>query len=218
MRKILLCFILAVGCFAELQVVETKDSKTDPQLFFGVGMGVGANLIRSIFQSTEAKQTYPALLVSGKVGAYQYFTSMISLRYYYNLDLNYNFGLKSLIPDGVITYVFSQSHTFNTDVMVNLYNQDKFALDFIGGVGIGVLRGTFGFRDDTVYQETNQFINFDFRFNMGFRVMFDQQYGLELMAKIPISSETKVGIPIRSTETTYIRPYYFTLDFVMQRF
>lgn len=218
MRKILLSLLLAVGCFAELQVVQTKDFKIDPQLFFGVGMGVGVNSTRSIFQSIEAKQTYPAWLISGKVGAYQHLTSTISLRYYYNLDLNYNFGLKGLSPHAGGFYVFSQSHTLNTDVMVNLYNQDKFALDFIGGAGMGIFRGAFGLREDTVYEKLNAFLNFDFRFNIGFRVMFDQQYGLELLAKIPVSSETKISTPLRSAETTFIRPYYFTLDFVMERF
>lgn len=60
MRKILLYLMLVVACFAELQVVEMKDLKTDPQLFFGVGRGVGVNSARSIFQSVEAKQAYSA--------------------------------------------------------------------------------------------------------------------------------------------------------------
>lgn len=217
MRKVLLCCMLAVGCFAELQVVDAKESKNDPQLFFGVGMGAGINSIRSVSDLIDRKQIFPAFIVSGKVGAYQNFTPTIGLRYYYNLDLNYNFGHRgSLEVSGF--YVFSQAHTINTDVIVNFYNREKIALDFIGGIGMGVFRGIFGFRDDTVYRELNAFLNFDFRFNVGFRVMFDQKYGLELVAKIPVSSETKIGNQITSRETAFVRPYYFTLDFVMERF
>lgn len=220
MRKLFLICAVVMGCFAQLQVIENKP-ETKSGFFFGAGLGVGANAMKFAGiqnnLSYSEDQSYASFVVSAKVGGYYYFTKMIGLRYYYNLDVNFNPGESEGRAPIEGFYILSGSHTLNADAVVNVFASKNIEFAVVGGVGMGLVAGEYGGRYKTVYGPAeNNFVDFEFRFNVGARVMFDQKYGLELMAKLPVTPMTQVagdGINYRKSS-----PYYFTLDFVMERF
>ncbi|WP_027327069.1 outer membrane beta-barrel protein [Helicobacter pametensis] len=224
-RIALLCVLLAVGCFAQLQVVENKPESRSG-LFFGAGLGAGANAMKFVGSKHPINnalysedKSYASFVVSAKVGGYHYFTNMIGLRYYYNLDVNFNPGESEGNASSPIEafYVLSGSHTLNTDAVVNVFASKNIEFAVIGGVGMGVVAGEYGSRYKTVYgPSSNDYVDFEFRFNLGARVMFDQKYGLEFMAKLPVTPATQVSG--NALDYSKSSPYYFTLDFVMERF
>lgn len=226
MKKLVLCALLAIGCFAELKVVENKPESRSGW-FFGAGLGVGANAMKFVGDQHPVSglpynedKSYASFVVSAKVGGYHYFTQMIGLRYYYNLDLNFNPGEAEGSTTSPIDafYTLSGSHTLNADAIVNVFASKNIEFAVIGGIGMGLLAGEYGSRYKTVYgPATNDYVDFEFRFNVGARVMFDKKYGIEFMAKLPVTPATQVtgldAINYRKSS-----PYYFTLDFVMERF
>lgn len=228
MKKLFLfCVVLLVSCFAQLEVITSK-SEGKSGFFFGAGIGVAANMMRFVGQSHpvtgsfyDEKKTYAALVLSAKVGGYYAFTNLIALRYYYNLDFNLNPTGGESEPNSPIEtfYFLSGSHTLNTDAIVSVFASKDFKVDVLAGMGMGLLAGEYGPRYKTVYKpaDRSNFIDFEFRFNLGTRVMFAQKYGIELMMKLPVTPAVYV---YGSDASRYgkFAPYYFTLDFVMERF
>ena len=226
MKKIfLLCIFLSTACFAQLQIVEEK-----PQarlgFFFGVGLGAGANMMKFVGNGLPYSQerAYASLLISAKLGGFYYFTKIVGLRYYYNLDLNFNPGEAEFQAGSPIHpfYILSGSHTLNADAIVNVFASKDFKVDVLAGMGLGLIAGKYGPRYKTVYDYAlspyrNNFVDFEFRFNVGTRVMFSEKYGIELMAKLPVTPATQVyGNDANNYQKS--SPYYFSLDFVMERF
>lgn len=223
MKKIAFLCVFVASCFAQLQVVENRPESRSGW-FFGAGLGVGANAMKFAGISEQGvayseDRSYASLVVSAKVGGYHYFTQMIGLRYYYNLDLNFNPGEAEGSASSPISafYTLSGSHTLNTDAIVNVFASKNIEFAVIGGIGMGLLAGEYGSRYKSVYgPKTNNFVDFDFRFNVGARAMFDRKYGIELMAKLPVVPATQVtGNHVNYKKAS---PYYFTLDFVMEQF
>lgn len=225
MKKLLCMIIFSSLCFSQLQVIENKP-KSQNGFFFGVGLGAGANAMR-FFNSGDRSsnepfydenRTYASLDLSAKVGGVSYFTQMIGLRYYYNLDLNFNPGEAEKRGNIQPFYVFSGSHTLNADAIFNVLKLEKMEFSVLLGTGFGVLIGEPGRRYQTLFEPIHyNFADFEWRFNLGTRVMFDQKYGLEFMVKIPVMKPTQIE---GYNGANYIKSssYYFTLDFVMERF
>lgn len=234
MKKIFLLYVAMISfCFAELRV-DTQEKKIDINFFIGAGVGVGANgmkfsgfspqvpLITPIPSSSE---TFASFVASLKAGVDYFFTPTLGLRGYYNLDWNV-LPTGRDINDGVNpareAYIFSTSHTINADVIANVFSQNNMDIALIGGIGLGALVGELYGKYKTLYQNIDgidRFLDFEFRFNFGARVLFDKKYGLELMAKIPVTSTMVwTNIPANEAQKVKYSPYSFTLDFVMQIF
>lgn len=228
MKKITVGFLILVSlCFAELRV-DTQEKKLDIGFFVGGGIGVGANAMNfsgfnpqntTTLPIPSSSESFASFVASFKVGAYHYFTPMIGLRTYYNLDLN-------VAPMGEYTegsspahsaYIFSTSHTFNTDAIVNVFSKNNMDIAVIGGIGLGALAGELNSKYETIYTNVSKFLDFEFRFNFGTRVMFNKKYGVEFMVKLPVTT-TMVWTDTNNARNIKYSPYYFTLDFVMERF
>lgn len=226
MKKIfLICLAMASLCFAELRV-DTQEKKVDIGFFVGGGLGVGANAMTyNLVQNSsggfyDQNQSFASFVASVKIGAYHYFTPMVGLRAYYNLDLN-------ILPLDEYTdtrgtfqpYVFSASHTVNADVIVNVFTHNNIDVAVIGGIGMGALSGEMKAKNETILYNASinsSFLDFEFRFNLGARAMFNKKYGVEFMAKLPVTPSTM--IVKEGTSNMKYSPYYFTIDFVMERF
>lgn len=167
--------------------------------------------------------SYASFVASIKAGIYHYFTPMIGLRGYYNLDLNvlpmdeFSVNGQSITP-----YIFSASHTINADVIVNVFTHGNIDVAVIGGIGMGAVAGEFLAKNDTLFYSFNEvksFLDFEFRFNLGARAMFDKKYGVEFMMKLPVVGTTAwKNATVQSIASAKYSPYYFTIDFVMERF
>lgn len=227
MRKLVVLLFLSVGlCFAELSV-DTQEKKVDIGFFVGGGIGIGANAMQynNVPNSSggfyEKNQSFASFVASVKVGAYHYFTPTLGLRAYYNLDLNvlpldeYAYNSESFTP-----YIFSASHTINADVIYNVFSQNNIDVAVIGGIGLGALAGESMAKSGSVYYKDSSigdgFLDFEFRFNIGARAMFSKKYGVEFMAKLPVTPATMV-VKNGDSNVKY-SPYYFTIDFVMEKF
>lgn len=227
MRKLAVLLFLSVGlCFAELSV-DTQEKKFDIGFFVGGGIGIGANAVQynNVPNSSggfyEKNQSFASFVASVKVGAYHYFTPALGLRAYYNLDLNILPLDDHTKPSiGTLTpYILSASHTINADVIYNVFSQNNIDVAVIGGMGIGALSGEIKAKSDSVFynvDNTSGFLDFEFRFNIGARAMFSKKYGVEFMAKLPVTPATRVNGS--SASNIKYSPYYFTIDFVMEKF
>lgn len=228
MKRIIaiLCAVVSLS-FAELRV-DTQEKKIDIGFFIGGGLGVGANAINfSGFTSQNtsttpipsSKEVIASFVASLKAGAYYFFTPMIGIRGYYNLDLN-------LAPLGEYiegkdpareAYIFSTSHTANIDAIFNVFSQNNMDFAVIGGIGLGALVGELNSKYETLYGNASKFLDFEFRFNIGAKALFYKKYGVEFMMKLPVTN-TMVWADSANTKNIKYSPYYFTVDFVMERF
>lgn len=224
-RIFLACVAMMSLCFAELRV-DTQERKVDIGFFVGGGIGIGANAMEFLsipdFATTNKNQSFASFVASLKAGLYYYFTPMIGLRGYYNLDLNV-LPMDEYVVSGEknTPYIFSASHTINADVMVNVFTHNNIDVAVIGGVGLGALTGEFVRKNDTLfysYGEAKNFLDFEFRFNLGARAMFHKKYGVEFMMKLPVVGTTAWKGGGQPNATVNYSPYYFTIDFVMERF
>lgn len=224
MKKILaiLCAIASLS-FADLRV-DTQEKKVDIGFFIGGGLGVGANAMTysAIPNPTGGfyteDQSVASFVASLKAGAYYFFTPMFGIRGYYNLDLN--FAPLGEYPEGntiADAYIFSTSHTANIDAIINVFSQKNMDFAVIGGIGLGALVGELNSKYETIYNNVSKFLDFEFRFNIGAKVLFDKKYGIEIMAKLPVTN-TKIWADTSSNQSIKYSPYYFTVDFVMERF
>lgn len=227
MKRILaiLCAVASLS-FADLRV-DTQEKKVDIGFFIGGGLGVGANAMtysaipnpnspNNSFYTED--QSVASFVASLKAGAYYFFTPMFGIRGYYNLDLN--FAPLGEYPEGNVTadaYVFSTSHTANIDAIINVFSQKNMDFAVIGGIGLGALVGELNSKYETLYGSQSKFLDFEFRFNIGAKVLFDKKYGIEIMAKLPVTN-TKIWANPSSNQGIKYSPYYFTVDFVMERF
>lgn len=228
MKKVFfVCLAVVSFCFAELRV-ENREKKVDIGFFLGGGLGIGANAMNysgfnaqnsSVLPVPASKDSVASFVASLKAGAYYFFTPMIGLRGYYNLDLN-------LAPLGEYSdgsnlntqaYIFSSSHTVNADVIVNVFSQSNMDVAVIGGMGLGALVGELNHKYETIYGSESKFLDFEFRFNLGAKVLFNKKYGIEFMAKLPVSS-TMIWTDVQNAQSIKYSPYYFTIDFVMEKF
>lgn len=227
MKKIILaCLAVMSLCFAELRV-DTQEKKVDIGFFIGGGIGVGANAMTysgfnaqnvSVLPLPPSEEGVASFVASLKAGAYYFFTPMFGIRGYYNLDLN--FAPLGEYTDSVTTsdaYVFSTSHTANIDAIINVFSQKNMDFAVIGGIGLGALVGELNSKYETIYKNESQFLDFEFRFNIGAKVLFDKKYGIEIMAKLPVTN-TKIWAKTSENQNIKYSPYYFTIDFVMERF
>lgn len=226
MRRFLVGILALMSlCFAELRV-DNQEKKFDIGFFVGGGIGVGANAMtyglvpKPSGGYYDENQSFASFVASVKVGAYHYFTPMIGMRVYYNLDLNvlpldeYTDQGESYTP-----YVLSTSHTLNADAIINVFSRNNMDIAVIGGIGLGALTGEVQAKNETLFYpigSSNRFLSFEFRLNLGTRVMFDKKYGVEFMAKLPVTPSTM--ITQNGVSNIKYSPYYFTLDFVMERF
>lgn len=196
-------------------------------VFVGGGIGIGANAVQynNVLHPNgglyEQNQSFASFVASVKVGAYHYFNPTLGLRVYYNLDFNvlpldeYTYNSGSFTP-----YIFSASHTINADAIYNVFSQNNIDVAVIGGIGLGALNGEAITKNESVYYKNplsgDGFLDFEFRFNIGARAMFSKKYGVEFMAKLPVTPATRVNGS--SASNIKYSPYYFTIDFVMERF
>ncbi len=230
MKKIILaCLAVMSLCFAELRV-DTQEKKVDIGFFIGGGIGVGANAMNflSIPDTVtgalyDKNISYASFVASIKAGIYHYFTPMIGLRGYYNLDLNVlPMDEFSVNGQSMTHYIFSASHTITADVIVNVFTLGNIDVAVIGGIVMGAVAGEFLAKNDTLFylfNEVKSFLDFDFRFNLGARAMFDKKYGVEFMMKLPVVGTTAwKNATAQSIASAKYSPYYFTIDFVMERF
>lgn len=227
MQKIILYFALVLFCFSAPKE-ETLLQATQAGWFLGAGLGAGFEKFQmegsNIQQSTK---NYGTFLASAKIGRFHYFTQRIGLRYYYNLDFGFNPGdpRTSPLAEDVGFFLITQSHTLNTDMIFNAYSQGKHRLSIIGGLGLGLAIQNYDQRFETRHGfaglEDRFTLGFQGRINLGMQWKFEEKYGLELMAKIPFTpamvtdDRTTSGGSTTEHKVT-IRPYYFTLDFVME--
>lgn len=229
MKKFLLCSVLVISCFAQLEFIKEDKAEARSGFFFGADIGVGVNVSSFLLQSAnkilyKSNPTFPSLVMSGKIGGVSYFTKRYGLRYYYNLDGNLLFGEEK--EYGKKTgfnqfYTLSTTHTLNVDAIFNLFASKNLELSLIGGIGGGIITGECGVRNQTILsnKDTYRFTNFEFRVNLGTRVMFDQKYGIEFMAKVPVTpTASDVTDGNNPSFTIKTAPYYFSLGFVIERF
>lgn len=228
MKKLIaLLSVLASLAFAELRV-DTQEKKIDIGFFIGGGIGVGANALSFSGFNAQNTATTPlpsskdstaSFVASLKAGAYYFFTPMIGMRGYYNLDLNLA-PLGEFVEAGEPAreaYIFSTSHTLNVDAIVNVFSQNNMDIAVIGGIGLGALAGELNGKYETLYGSISKFLDFEFRFNLGAKVLFDKKYGVEFMAKLPVTN-TMIWADSSVSKNIKYSPYYFTIDFVMERF
>lgn len=225
-RIFLACMAMMSLCFAELRV-DTQEKKVDIGFFIGGGLGVGANAMtysaiinpNSPNNSFYAEdQSVASFVASLKAGAYYFFTPMFGIRGYYNLDLNFAPLGETIYKNTTIdAYVFSTSHTANIDAIINVFSQKNMDFAVIGGIGLGALVGELNGKYETLYGNASKFLDFEFRFNIGAKVLFDKKYGIEIMAKLPVTN-TKIWADAPSNQAIKYSPYYFTVDFVMEKF
>lgn len=228
MKKVIaiLCAVASLS-FAELKV-DIQEKKIDVGFFIGGGLGVGANAMSfsgfnaqttSITPIPSSKESFASFVASLKAGVYHFFTPMIGIRGYYNLDLN-------LAPLGEYVegsdpareaYVFSTSHTANIDAVINVFSQNNMDIAVIGGMGLGALVGELNSKYETLYGSQSKFLDFEFRFNIGAKALFNKKYGVEFMMKLPVTN-TMIWADSANTKNIKYSPYYFTIDFVMERF
>lgn len=227
MQKIILYFALALFCFSAPKE-ETLLQPEQAGWFLGAGLGIGLEKLQienASFQKNT--NTYASLLTSAKIGRYQNFTQLIGLRYYYNLDLSFNFADPHYSPlaEDSGYFLITQTHTLNADVIFNLYSQGKHRFSLISGMGLGVAIQNYDQRFETRHGFSDLEARFTFglqgRINLGMQWMFEQKYGLELMAKIPFTpgltlenQKDSNGKPLFGKITTH--PYDFTLNFIME--
>lgn len=228
MQKIILYLALALFCFSAPKE-ETPLKSAQMGWFLGAGLGGGLEKLQS--EGTDlVKNTknYASLLTSAKIGRYNRFTPLIGLRYYYNLDLSVNFADPQYSPlaEDFGFFLITQSHTLNTDIILNAYSQGKHSFSFIGGIGLGLAIQTYNQRFETRYgfsQEEGRFtLGLEGRVNLGVQWMFEQKYGLEFMAKIPftpgmvIEHKDSGPLVVLGERKITTHPYYFTLNFLME--
>lgn len=224
MKRIIaiLCAVASLS-FAELRV-DTQEKKVDIGFFIGGGLGVGANAMTySAIPNPNGgyyaeNQSVASFVASLKAGVYHFFTPMIGIRGYYNLDLNFApLGEYSEAGQTLDAYIFSTSHTANIDAIINVFSQKNIDIAVIGGMGLGALVGELNGKYETLYGNASKFLDFEFRFNIGTKVLFDKKYGLEFMMKLPVTN-TMIWANLSNAQNIKYSPYYFTLDFVMERF
>lgn len=237
MKRIFGLLSLAMSLsFAELQIVETPVEGRSG-FFVGLGIGIGANALtfsNATLPSTNIfvaqKQSFASFVSSLKVGGYYYFTPIIGLRYYYNFDLNVTpFGSYTLTKaeegplianEAIYASSLSASYTLNLDAIYTVFTQDKWSVDVLGGIGFGTIIGNITTKQKTVYAPQSYYLNGDFRFNLGVRAMFERKYGVEFMAKLPVIStiiyQAQQAPNLKTTITQ--SPFYFTIDFVVEKF
>lgn len=223
MKRILaiLCAVASLS-FADLRV-DTQEKKVDIGFFIGGGLGVGANAMTYHMVPNPngglyaEDQSFASFVASVKLGAYHYFTPMIGLRAYYNLDMNIVPMNEYSNSSGKYSdYIFSTSHTLNADAIINVFAYNNIDVAVITGLGLGALVGEYNLKNETVYTTESKFLDFEFRLNIGARAMFNKKYGVEFMAKIPVTPATRINGD--NTSNIKYSPYYFTVDFVMERF
>lgn len=234
MKKILSLFLLICLSYSAEPSAQPALSKKSGW-FLGAGVGMGINALK--FQSPkdgEWKQTSLSNVFSGKLGGYYRFSNRVALRYYYALDLNVTLGetknkLFDTQPNGFL--IFSQSYTINADSVVNLYSNSRLKLELITGMGAGTYIGEYNiaYKNSIFGGASSQqpfgasFESFEFRLNLGLRLMFDEKYGIELMAKLPVTPVNKNAIiqadnPGSPDKGRYFssHPNYLTFDLVME--
>lgn len=226
-----LCCVLSLGCFgAEAETnlrVSQKTIQPDWGWFFGIGLGGGIERFKAITSSKNEimSQNFASLVASAKIGIYQSLNEKIGLRYYYSFDLSFNPGdpnrsaLFSQFYQEQGAYTSFKYHMLNVDALFNAYTLEKMDFGIIAGVGIGVTNGVYAERLNSTYFVIKQGIlltDWDMRLNLGARILFDKKYGIELLAKIPLTS-TVINHNLE-TNNDLIRKgsAYFTLDYVMQ--
>ena len=127
---------------------------------------------------------------------------------------------RSSTAEGTFTpYVLSTSHTINADVIYNVFSHNNIDVAVIGGMGLGALAGEIKAKNESVFynvDNTSGFLDFEFRLNIGARAMLSKKYGVEFMAKIPVTPATRING--NNTSNIKYSPYYFTIDFVMEKF
>lgn len=237
-KLIFLCLILTLGCFGDeikqVQEEQMKKTREDSNTgwFFGVGLGGGLNKITDVpdVRKNNAKifQTLDGG-VSAKIGGYYYPNSFMGMRYYYSLDLGIDSGHRNSYRGASgIQYglgFLNQSHLFNYDLMFNTYSREENTIDFILGLGFGA--------SITLYDEawgenlhivqygypTRFLLDLQARANVGIRWMRNQSYGLELMAKIPLTPAKQFDSTNSNGAWSFVRYNHYltlTLDFVME--
>lgn len=109
------------------------------------------------------------------------------LQYYYNLDLIVDETLNqsdNFYESGGIL----ATSTFNTDVILNAYNSDRFGVGFFAGLGVGFDVSYYSITFNNTYDSYATAISFDMRANLGIRAIFSENYALSLNCSIPFFS------------------------------
>lgn len=245
MKKIALCGILVVACLGAPNILQSQMTQNQKQnqlgWFFGIGFGSGVQTwkIRYIGQKTGSN-LFLLSNASAKVGVYHDLSDTIGLRYYYSLDLGYIQGdAKSNVFNDQSQkqyiektgfFIVSQTHMFNTDLIINAYSKENRHLDLIMGVGIGAFTPEYHIRSGAKRSEYGTYassyaVDLQAHINAGAKIMFDKQYGFELMAQIPIISPTALGSSRWSSGGANIMPqaseielanYSINLSFLME--
>lgn len=250
MKKIALYCILMMVCFGApdttTQSPQNQMAKSQIQnqmgWFFGVGLGTGIQTwkIRYIGQKTGNDRFF-LTNATFKIGAYQNFSEIIGLRYYYSLDVGYTqgdsasnvFNNQTTQQHGIRSvgfFIFSQTHMFNIDLIINAYSNENKRLDLIMGAGIGSFVPEYHTREGTRRSEYGNYassyaVDLQAHINVGAKMIFDQKYGFELMAKVPVVSPTALGTSYWSAGGATIKPkaseielanYTINLSFILE--
>lgn len=250
MKKIALYCVLIMICFGAPNTAQSPknqiiENQMQNQLgwFFGVGLGTGVQTwkIRYIGQKTGSDR-FLLTNATFKIGAYQNFSEIIGLRYYYSLDVGYTqgdpasnvFDNQNIRQPGIIRpvgfFIFSQTHMFNIDLIVNAYSKENKRLDLIMGAGIGSFVPEYHTREGARRSEYSNYassyaVDLQAHINVGAKMIFNQKYGFELMAKVPVISPTALGTSYLSVGGATISPkaseielanYTINLSFIIE--
>lgn len=228
-KTIFLCCALSLGCFGAEENLQVSQKTIKPQSgwFFGIGLGAGVEKLKAITNSKNEimSKNFASLVTSAKIGFYNSFTQKIGLRYYYSFDLSFNPGdpnpspLFSQFYQRQGAYTIFKYHMLNVDALFDVYASEKMDFGIIAGMGAGITNGIYTKRFHSTYflsKNGTLFTDWDMRINLGARVLFDKKYGIELLAKIPLTS-TVINLNVDTHyELTRKGSAYFTLDYVMQ--
>lgn len=236
MKKIILCSTLILASLSA-QPVEKNTIGGGAQSkslgwFFGVGLGGGFERLESIWKPNPniTDRIFGIFVMSAKIGGYHSLNPWMNIRYYYNFDLSFNPGDPNDSPRQVLYpydlknagfYMFSQSHTLNTDLLFNLYTHEQQSFGLILGLGIGASIPQFGLRKGNQTWDADDssgyVIDFQTRINTGFQWKINQRYALELMAKIPITPRTLINPYDKNQKLIKYDPTLnLTFDFVAE--
>lgn len=231
MKKLL--YILLITCLGALKAEEHK-----PQgWFFGLGLGAGVQTWDRERANKGIEEVNHFLgSISAKIGGYHSFLPF-GLRYYYSLDLGRvettsdHFANVPIYNDWRVQPVarmLSETHLLNADFLFSPYWTQDFRVDLILGLGMGTIKQSYNlvYGGHGAVRDSNRYVvEFHARANLGTKLIFKDRYGIELLAKIPLTPAVKMSSYWKDTATNSenrgvrsikMQDYSLVLGFVME--
>lgn len=196
--------------------LEQKDKNSG--YLFGLGLGFAHQNLRVLkggyLQLDKNSSSYDSFALGLQIGKFKKWNDYVGLMYYYNLDLivdkNLNFSDQFVDMSGVIS-----ASTFNTDMMIDVIDNENYSFGFLVGVGLGFDITHYYQKSKSTQTDSGSatLVDFDVRANVGVRATFKRNYQLSLNCSMPFLSNSITANPVISSTSIEKSDVIFNIRF-----